>query len=283
VIFPSLGLSKIDLARYVEGVAARMLPHVAGRPLTLCHCPDGLNAPCRFMKHAKQWGPSALRRVAIQEKTKVGEYLVADTIEALVSLIQMGIVEIHTWNTTAEDVERPNRLVWDLDPGPQLAWRDVVDAARLLRELLDVLGLQAWIKTTGGHGLHVVAPLKRARNWDECLTFARSVADAMVSADPQRYTTQFAKHGRERQVLIDYLRNNRTNTSVSAFSARAREGAPVSTPIDWADLGAVPPSWTVLTLPARLRRQKRDPWAGYWTSRQTISRAAFAAVGTLRL
>ena len=118
VIYPDLGISKIQLARYYERIADWIVPHVAGRPLTLVHCPAGIAAPCNFLKHAKAWGPSALRRVQIQEKTKVGEYLVADSIEAVVSLAQMGIVEIHTWNSTADDIERPNRIVWDLDPGP---------------------------------------------------------------------------------------------------------------------------------------------------------------------
>src|SRR5688572_3986631 len=118
LIYPELGISKIQLARYYEQIADWIVPHVKGRPLTLVHCPAGIAAPCNYLKHARQWGPSARRRVKIQEKTKVGEYLVADTIEAVVSLAQMGIVEIHTWNSTTDDLERPNRLVWDLDPGP---------------------------------------------------------------------------------------------------------------------------------------------------------------------
>src|SRR4030095_16791410 len=122
VIYPELGISKIQLARYYERIADWIVPHVAGRPLTLVHCPAGIVAPCNFLKHAKAWGPSAVRRVRIQEKTKVGEYLVADSIEAVVSLAQMGIVEIHTWNSTTDDIERPNRLVWGLDPGAGVSW-----------------------------------------------------------------------------------------------------------------------------------------------------------------
>src|SRR5688572_15238541 len=120
LIYPDLRISKVDLARYYESIADWIVPHVAGRPLTLVHCPAGIAAPCIYLKHAKAWGPNALRRVPIQEKTKVGEYLVADSLEAVVSLAQMGIVEIHTWNSAAEDIEHPNRLVWDLDPGPSV-------------------------------------------------------------------------------------------------------------------------------------------------------------------
>ena len=133
LIYPDLEISKIQLAQYYERIAKWVLPHVAGRPLTLLHCPAGVAAPCHFLKHAKAWGPNALRRVRIQEKTKVGEYLVADSVEGVVSLAQMGIVEIHTWNATEDDIDRPNRVVWDLDPGPLVSWEQIVKAATLER------------------------------------------------------------------------------------------------------------------------------------------------------
>jgi bifunctional non-homologous end joining protein LigD len=277
VIYPDLEISKIQFARYFERIADWIVPHVAGRPLTLVHCPAGIAAPCHFLKHAKAWGPSALRRVRIQEKTKVGEYLVADSLEAVVSLAQMGIVEIHTWNSTADDIERPNRLVWDLDPGPKVAWQQVVKAARLVRDVLTTLNLTSWVKTTGGGGLHVVVPLKPKRTVTECLDFSRAVSEAIASTDPRTYTTAFAKSGREHKILIDYLRNNRTNTSVCAFSPRARQGAMVSMPLEWNELREQPRQWTILTAPRRLGRIKADPWDGYWERPQTISDASFAA------
>ena len=281
IIYPDLGISKIQLARYYEDIAAWIVPHVAGRPLTLVHCPAGLAAPCMYLKHAKTWGPSALRRVKIQEKTKVGEYLVADSIEAVVSLAQMGIVEIHTWNSTMEDIERPNRIVWDLDPGPAVTWKQVVAAARLVRSVLTTLRLTSWVKTTGGRGLHVVIPIKPAREVAECLEFSRGVSDAIARTDPQLYTTTFAKRGRERKVLIDYLRNNRTNTSICAYSPRARPGATVSMPLDWSDLNASPERWTLPTAAKRLKRFRNDPWTKYWACHQEISDASFAAVQAL--
>jgi DNA ligase D-like protein (predicted polymerase) len=163
LIYPDLDISKIDLTQYYERIAEWVVPHVAGRPLTLVHCPAGVAGPCHFLKHAKAWGPNALRRVRIQERTKVGEYLVADSVEGVVSLAQMGIVEIHTWNSTADDVDRPNRVVWDLDPGPLVSWKQVVKVARLVRDVLKTLGLRSWVKTTGGRGVDVVVPLKRKR------------------------------------------------------------------------------------------------------------------------
>ena len=152
LIFPDLGITKLDLARYYEEIAPWIVPHVKGRPLTLVHCPQGVAGPCRYLRHAKAWGPTALRRVQIREKTKVGEYLVADSPGGVVALAQMGVVEIHTWNATVEKLECPDRIVWDLDPGPDVSWNDTVEAALLLRQVLHALGLPSWVKTTGGNG-----------------------------------------------------------------------------------------------------------------------------------
>jgi bifunctional non-homologous end joining protein LigD len=281
LIYPDLDFSKLQLARYYSDIADWIMPHVHGRPLTLVHCPSGIAGPCMYMKHAKAWGPNALRRVRIQEKTKVGEYLVAESIGAVVALAQMGIVEIHTWNSTAGDVERPNRIVWDLDPGPEIEWRQTVAAARLLREVLQTLGLEAWVKTTGGQGLHVVVPLEPSLDWTECLAFSRDVSTVLVRADPARYTITFGKRGREHKILIDYLRNNRTNTTICAFSPRARAGAPVSVPLEWENLNARPDRRTLLTVPRRLHRLRTDPWAGYWTASQRVSRASIQALRQL--
>jgi bifunctional non-homologous end joining protein LigD len=188
LIYPELNLSKLQLARYYERIGDWMLPHVRGRPLTLVHCPAGIAGQCQFLRHAKAWGPAALRRVHIREKTKIGEYLVADTVAAVVALAQMGVVEIHTWNSTADDVERPNRIVWDLDPGPDVTWKRTVAAAKLLREVLDMLGLTSWVKTTGGRGLHVVIPIEPSVDWAGCLRFSRDVGETMVRANPDLYT-----------------------------------------------------------------------------------------------
>jgi bifunctional non-homologous end joining protein LigD len=283
VVYPDLGITKLDVAHFYEAIGGWILPHVRGRPLTLVHCPNGLSTPCRYMRHSKVWGPDALRRVKIQERTKIGEYLVADSLQAVIGLAQMGVLEIHTWNSTTREIEKPNRIVWDLDPGPSVAWADVVMAARRLRSVLQVLALECWVKTTGGNGLHVVVPVTPVREWSECLEFSRAVAHALVRDNPTRYTVAFAKRGRERQTLIDYLRNNRTNTSVCAYSTRAREGAPVSMPISWDELGPSlrPARFSIRTAPRRLARIREDPWAGYWTTRQQITNEALAAVSRL--
>jgi bifunctional non-homologous end joining protein LigD len=255
---------------------------VEGRPLTLVHCPNGLLDECRYLRHGKQWGPGALRRVNIREKTKVGEYLVADDLSGVLSLIQMGIVEIHTWNATADDIERPNRIIWDLDPGPEVGFADVVKAARTVREMLDLLKLRSWVKTTGGRGVHVVVPVVPQRGWSECLEFSRTIAEAMERNDPRRFTTAFAKAGREAKILIDYLRNNRTNTSVCAYSTRARRGGAISWPITWDELTSRldPQAFTVMTARSKLARRK-DPWAEYWKCRQRVTDSAVSALRRL--
>jgi bifunctional non-homologous end joining protein LigD len=271
VMFPDLGLTKLDVARYYGSVASAMLPHLRGRPLTLFHCPEGLSGECRFMKHSKVWAPAAVRRVRIPEKTKVGEYLVVDTEEALLSIVQMDVLELHTWNSTVDRVEEPDRIVLDLDPGPEVGFAEVVRAARLARDALDAAGLAAFVKTTGGAGLHVVSPIAPAP-WRACLELARAVATALVRHDPRRFTMSFAKAGRADKILVDYLRNNRTNTSVAAFSTRARPGAPVSVPVTWDELTPRlrPERHTVRSVPRRLRSLGADPWQGYDAARRSL-------------
>ena len=277
IVYPELELAKIDLVNYYDRVAEAMLPHVEARPLTLVHCPAGLQAPCNYMRHRRAWGPGVLKRVSIAEKTKVGEYLAVVNLAGIIALAQMGIIEVHTWNSTIDDVERPNRIVWDLDPGPKVSFTKAIASALAVRELLETLGLQSWVKTTGGRGLHVVAPLKPDRQWDECLSFAKAVAEALTRSDAATYTTAFLKAGREKKILIDYLRNNRTNTSVAAFSARAKPLATVSMPVSWTQLTAKldPEKFTVRTVPGKRRT---DPWREYWSCKQKISAAAFKAI-----
>ena len=274
VIYPREGITKLDLARFYERIADWILPHLEGRPLTLVRCPEGIGTECFYMKHSKVWAPPGVRRVNIQEKTKVGEYLVADTVTALVGLVQMGILEIHTWNSRDHQIEQPDRLVLDLDPGPEVPWSWVIEAARLVRRVLERAGLESFPKTTGGRGLHVVVPLAPSADWQTCLEFSRTIATILEQHDSSRYTTAFAKAGRERKILVDYLRNNRTNTSVAAYSTRARPGAPVSVPLRWSELvpSLDPASLTVLNIEQRLARLRSDPWAGYFASRQPLPR-----------
>jgi bifunctional non-homologous end joining protein LigD len=272
LMFPELGLTKLDIAKYYESVGQWMLPHLKGRPLTLVFCPTGVGEGCTYLRHTKVWGPKVIRRVKIQEKTKVGEYMVVDTLEALVSLAQMNVLEIHTWNSTVDRLEQPDRIIFDLDPGRRVASAQVIAAAKELRKMLTTVGLKTWVKTTGGRGLHIVAPMVPGRDWSECLEFARAIAGVMVEQDSSRYTTDFRKAGRDDKILIDYLRNNRTNTSICAFSVRARDGAPVSMPIPWADLkpSLKPERFTVKSTPDYLAKRRVDPWRDYSSWKQRL-------------
>jgi bifunctional non-homologous end joining protein LigD len=283
IVYPESGITKLELARFYERIGEWILPHLVGRPLTLVRCPKGIAAGCFFMKHSGTWTAPGVRRVRIQEKTKVGEYLVADTLTALITLIQANVIELHTWNATVDRIEQPDRVVFDLDPGPQVGWRAVVDAARVLRATLDELGLESFVKTTGGKGLHVVVPLVPA-DWRVELHFAQAVAEAIVRLSPRVFTTAFAKAGRERKILIDVMRNNRLSTSVAAFSARARPRAPVSTPLGWDELKGLRASdqYTVRNLDQRLRRLRADPWAAYWNAKQRLPADAIDRLAAVR-
>jgi bifunctional non-homologous end joining protein LigD len=189
----------------------------------------------------------------------------------LISLVQMNVLEVHTWNSTFERVEQPDRIVFDLDPGPRVEAAAIVDAARLVRGILEELSLKSFVKTTGGAGLHVVIPIE-PQGWAECMAFSRTLAEEIARRKPALYTTAFPKAGREKKILIDYLRNNRTQTSVAAFSPRAREGAPVSVPLAWEELKTerITKPCTVRTLPQRLARLARDPWREYWKASQHL-------------
>jgi bifunctional non-homologous end joining protein LigD len=271
LLFPAARLTKGDLVRYYAAVGDWILPHLKGRPLTLKQCAPDVDH-CRYLRHSGERAPAQVRVVNIQEQTKLGDYMIVDDLPGLVALAQRNIIEFHTWNSTADRVEQPDRVVFDLDPGPDVAWQDTIDAARLVRRALRTIELESWVKTTGGKGLHIVVPIVPARDWSDCLAFARAFATEIAAHDPDRFTTKFAKTGRAGQILIDYLRNNRTNTSVAAYSVRARAGGTVSMPIRWEELTPRlrPDRWTLQNVPKMLARRK-DPWAGYFQARQRLS------------
>jgi bifunctional non-homologous end joining protein LigD len=270
LLFPNAGLTKLDLVRYYDAVSDWILPHLVARPLTLKQCAPDVDH-CRFLRHSGERAPKQVRVISIQEQTKVGDYMIIDDLSALIALAQRNIIEFHTWNSVAGNIERPDRVVFDLDPGPAVAWKETVAAARLMRASLQSVGLESWVKTTGGNGIHVVVPIVPKHDWSDCLTFARTVAAQIAEHDAKRFTTKFSKQGRESQILIDYLRNNRTNTSIAAYSARARAGATVSVPIAWEELTARlrPERWTMTTTP-KLLTARKDPWAQYFRARQTL-------------
>jgi bifunctional non-homologous end joining protein LigD len=271
VVFADAGVTKEDLARYYDAVADVILPHLQDRPLTLVRCPEGSGGECFFVKHAGPWAPRSLRRVAIQEKTKRADYLVVDTREGLLGLAQMGVLEIHTWNAHARDLERPDRIVFDLDPGPGLDWAQMAGAAVRVRKRLEELDLVCAVKTSGGKGLHVVVPLVPRVGWEEALELSRLVSESLQREDPGLFVTDMAKSKREGRILIDYARNHRGSTSVAAWSTRARPHAPVSVPVAWEELPGLGggDAFRLVDVAARLRRP--DPWTEAARSRQGIT------------
>lgn len=281
VLYEAQGLTKRDLAEYYVSVADAMLPHLKGRPLSLVRCPVGQGKSCFYQKHPGASAPKALRRVQIREKSGTHEYVVADDVAGLVALVQMGVLEVHPWGSRADDVERPDRIIFDLDPAPDVNWTRVVDAAAALRDRLKELGLESFLKTTGGKGLHVVAPIRPGREWPEVKTFCKAVVTAMERDEPDAYTTNMSKRERDGRIFLDYLRNDRGSTAIAPFSTRARPGAPVATPLFWRELGPKldPRKYNVLTVPGRLKALKSDPWAEMLETRQQISAKALAAVG----
>jgi bifunctional non-homologous end joining protein LigD len=284
VMYPDIGLTKLEVARYYEDVADWLLPYVARRPLTLVRCPDGYTGQCFFQKHAMDHFPETVLRVPIPEGDEVETYVAVDSAAGLLSLVQMGVLEFHVWGSHMETLEKPDQLVFDLDPDAGLPFNRVIEAARLMRTALDGLGLESFVKTTGGKGLHVVVPIAPTRPWDEAKAFSKALAEAIVAADPDRYIATMSLKKRKGKVYIDYLRNGRGATYVTPFSTRRRPGAPVSTPLRWDELtGRLKPDrYTVRNLQRRLARLESDPWEGYHEVRQKLTAAMDRSVGVGR-
>jgi bifunctional non-homologous end joining protein LigD len=256
-------VTKLELARYFEAVAGWMLPHVRGRPCSLVRLPEGLAGPHVFQRHPTPGLSDLVRRVAIDAGKPA--YLQIDQAQALAALAQMAAVELHPWNGRPGAPDIPGRLVFDLDPAADLAFDAVVAAALEVRERLEAEGLAAFCRTTGGKGLHVVAPLAPAPglDWRAAKAFAKSLCARMAADSPDRYLIGLAKRERGGRIFLDYLRNDRTATAVAPLSPRARPGAPVAMPLTWRQVaaGLEPMAFTLRTAPALLAHS--DAWAGY--------------------
>jgi bifunctional non-homologous end joining protein LigD len=281
VLFPPDGITKRELALYYEEMADWILPHLAGRPLTLVRCPEGYDKECFYQKNATETLAKEIRRVSIREEKETKTYVAVDSLQGLISLVQMGVLELHTWGSHSDQVERPDRMIFDLDPDPSVEWEEVVRSAREVRALLIDLGFGPFLKTTGGKGLHVVVPLARKHDWMEVKEFSRAVAESFARQHPDRYTATASKLKRKGKIYIDYLRNGRGATAIAAYSTRARAGATVSVPLRWEELSPEIRSdqFTIRTLPRRMARLRRDPWDGYAAAGRTITAAMKKRIG----
>jgi bifunctional non-homologous end joining protein LigD len=284
VLFPDTGVTKLELARYYEEIGEDwMLPYCGGRPLTLVRCPEGAGKPCFYQKHADDNFPKAVGRVNVEENTgEQGVYTYVDSVPGLVSMVQMGVLELHVWGSRRDNIERPDLFIIDLDPAPDVKWERVIASALWTREQLGELGLESWCKTTGGKGLHVVVPIARRHTWDEVKEFTRLFCRLMAQRAPGEFITKSTLAKRGGKIFLDYLRNARGATAISAFSVRAKRAGAASVPLAWDEVTPKirPDAFTPAGVIARLQKLTRDPWEDFYkTTRQTISKSMKETVG----
>jgi bifunctional non-homologous end joining protein LigD len=265
VVFAGQNITKRRLIDYYLSVKDLILPHVANRPLSLVRFPSGADGDGFFQKHASPGFPDAFRPITIKEKEGKGQYLYIEDERGLVAAVQMGVLELHIWGAHNKTLEKPDRLVFDLDPDEAVDFATVRNAAREMRDRLKHLGLESFPLATGGKGIHVVVPLTPHHDWDDIRAFAEAMARTLAAAAPDRYLAEMSKARRKGRIFIDYLRNARGATAIAPFSTRARKGAPLAWPVSWAALARLPSAHeaTVENAAGLLARQKKDPWSGY--------------------
>lgn len=274
VVYPDTGITKRELAEYYVAIAPLMLPHMAERPISMVRCPQGQGSKCFYQKHWSHAVPAGVGTVDVRENGGETEpYVFVHNASGLVALVQYGVMEFHTWGTKKDRIESPDRIVFDLDPAPDVKWQRVVDLARELRELLGECGLETWIRTTGGKGLHVVLPIQRTVTWDDVHDFVRLTTAQLIRRHPNELLDVASKARRTGKIFVDFLRNSRGATAIAPWSTRAREGAPVSVPCTWSDLDTLE-SGDGVNMRAALefaRSLPADPWATMLESRQKLT------------
>jgi bifunctional non-homologous end joining protein LigD len=274
VIYPERGFTKQQVADYYAAVMDRLLPEVVDRPLSVIRCPNGAGKPCFFQKHHTA-GLEHVDLVRLKEESgHNANYLVVRDAAGLMELVQFNALEFHPWGAKAERPELCDRVVFDLDPGEDVPWAAVKASAVQLRKLLAQLELESFLRASGGKGLHVVVPLNPGCEWALVKRFTHGFAEALAKSEPEKYVAVASKKLRPGRIFVDWLRNARGATSVASYSLRARPGAAVAVPLAWSELAklARPDAFTLDTVPARLRRQRKDPWAGIDTVRQDLGR-----------
>jgi bifunctional non-homologous end joining protein LigD len=281
VLFPDAGVTKLELARYYESIANAILPHLRDRPVMLRRCPEGSSKPCFYQKHAGTGLPPSIATFEVEEDDgETGIYLAVVDLEGLIGAVQLGALELHVWGSRRDRVERPDRMVIDLDPDPSVPFADVKIAALEVRERLSALELESFVMLTGGKGLHVVVPLARAHDFEEVKAFSRALAERMVADAPRRFVAQATKSKRVGRIFVDYLRNGRGATAICPYSTRARPNASVAVPIGWKELDGIErgDEYDIAAVRARLARRRTHAWAGYDELHQRLTAAARRAV-----
>jgi len=275
VVFPDDDITKQDVADYYDAVMPWFLPGVEGRPTSVFRFPEGLAQPGFFQKHPMR-GLRHVGHVRLREESgDLDDYLCPGDASAMIELVQYGTIEFHPWASRADALEEPDYLVFDLDPGTGVAWHDVIDAARWLRDRLAKVDLKSFVRTTGGKGLHVLVPLHSACRWEDASGFSSAFAHQLASDRSDGFTAASVMSERKGRIFIDYLRNTRGATSVASLSLRARAGAPVAMPLRWQDLGrcASGNAFDLRNARQRIARLRADPWEGFATMRQSLDKA----------
>ena len=274
VLYPDDGYTKLDVANYYAAVMDHLLPEIAGRPLSIIRGPAGTDKPCFFQKHHTP-GLELVEFARLKEEAgNNANYLVVNDAAAVMELVQFNALEFHPWGSHADDPDRADRIVFDLDPGPDVPFAEVKRAAVDVRKRLSELELESFLRTTGGKGLHVVVPLNPGCDWSLVKPFAQSFAEVMAQSEPDRFLSVSTKRLRNKRIFVDYLRNGRGATAVASYSLRARPRAPVSMPLAWSELSKLKrgDAFTIADVPTRLKRRRKDPWAGIERLKQDLSR-----------
>ncbi len=269
VLFPHDQITKADVAAYLYQVGQWMLPHIENRPLSFVRCPDGIDSEAYFQRHPRTGFPNEISRLVVASEEE--SLLSIANMAGLLATAQISAIELHPWGCRTDKIEKPDRMIVDLDPDLALPWPVVVEAAELVREQLMQAGLQSFLKTTGGKGLHLVVPIVRRYGWSPVFEFSKLLAGALEKQHPKLFVATMSKAKRKGKVFVDYHRNRKGSTAVAAYSLRARKSAPISTPIGWEELpNIVPDQFTIKTVPDRLRQLRSDPWQGIQELRQSL-------------
>jgi len=281
VIDEKSGATKLQLAEYYLAVGERLVPHLRNRPLSIVRAPEGVDGERFFQRHC---GRLKMPHMRVLDKSLDPEHarlIQADSVTAVVEAAQMGTIEFHTWNARSDRIDRPDRIIFDLDPDPALPWSSMVEATDMTLDLLDELGLKAFLKSSGGRGMHVIVPIDRRHSWVFANAFARGVTTRLAAEAPERIVAKMGPKNRVGKIFVDYLRNQRGASTVAAYSVRARPGLSVSVPIGRDELEQIGGAdrWNILNLHERLQQLATDPWADYASTRQSISARLLTSLG----
>jgi bifunctional non-homologous end joining protein LigD len=279
VLFADPPATKRDLATYCEAIGERMMPHIAGRLISLVRAPDGAAGETFFQRHVGATLPKVFRRVTFKaEDGKPRDYMMLADASGLVAAAQFSALEIHIWGSHADRPEKPDRIVFDLDPDAGLPFTAVRDAAIEMRTILAALGLMTYPMITGGKGVHVIAPIRRRQSWDKIGGLASAVAARMAEAEPERFVATMSKAKREGRIFIDHFRNRMHATAIAPYSSRAKDRATIACPLSWTELEATSRADVFTIRDVRTLLQKPDPWAGYFDVEQDVTAKALRAV-----